>query len=30
VQETDSFGPRDDPDPTAWRTGIAWPVFRVT
>jgi DNA-binding transcriptional MerR regulator len=30
VQETYSVGPRDDPDPTAWRTGIAWPVFRVT
>lgn len=30
VQETYSVGPRDDPDPAAWRTGIAWPVFRVS
>jgi DNA-binding transcriptional MerR regulator len=29
VQETYSVGPRDDADPAAWRTGIAWPVFRV-
>jgi hypothetical protein len=29
VQETYVVGPRDDPDPAAWRTGIAWPVFRV-
>ncbi|WP_410792019.1 MerR family transcriptional regulator [Kribbella sp. C-35] len=30
VQETYSIGPRDDPDPRTWRTGIAWPVFRVS
>ncbi|TCC26181.1 MerR family transcriptional regulator [Kribbella sindirgiensis] len=30
VQETYWIGPRDDSDPAAWRTGIAWPVFRVS
>ena len=30
VQETYSVGPRNDPDPASWRTGIAWPVFRVS
>jgi DNA-binding transcriptional MerR regulator len=29
VQETYTVGPRNDPDPTTWRTEIAWPVFRV-
>jgi DNA-binding transcriptional MerR regulator len=29
VQETYAVRPQDDPDPAAWRTGIAWPVFRV-
>jgi effector-binding domain-containing protein len=30
VHETYAVGPRDTPDPTAWRTEIAWPVFRLT
>jgi len=30
IQETYAVGPRDTPDPTAWRTEIAWPVFRLT
>ncbi|WP_309133421.1 MerR family transcriptional regulator [Cellulomonas sp.] len=29
VRETYLVGPRDTPDPTAWRTEIGWPVFRV-
>jgi DNA-binding transcriptional MerR regulator len=29
VRETYVFGPRDDDDPTAWRTEIAWPVFSL-
>jgi DNA-binding transcriptional MerR regulator len=29
VQETYLVGPRDDPDPAAWRTEIGWPVFRL-
>lgn len=27
VQETYLVGPADDPDPSAWRTELAWPVF---
>ncbi|SDN73203.1 MerR family transcriptional regulator [Geodermatophilus sp. DSM 45219] len=30
VRETHLAGPRDTPDPSAWRTEIGWPVFRVT
>jgi hypothetical protein len=30
VDEVYAVGPRDDPDPTAWRTGIGLPVFRVS
>ncbi|MGW7683973.1 MerR family transcriptional regulator [Kribbella sp. NPDC054772] len=30
VQETYVAGPRDTPDQQAWRTEIAWPVFRVS
>ncbi|WIX83601.1 MerR family transcriptional regulator [Amycolatopsis carbonis] len=30
VHETYLCGPRDDPDPRAWRTEIGWPVFRVS
>ncbi|MGW6195048.1 MerR family transcriptional regulator [Kribbella sp. NPDC055110] len=30
VQETYSIGPRDDSDPSTWRTEIAWPVFRMS
>ncbi|WP_129337336.1 MerR family transcriptional regulator [Cellulomonas endophytica] len=29
VRETYLVGPRDTPDPGAWRTEIGWPVFRV-
>jgi hypothetical protein len=29
VHETYLVGPRDDPDPDAWRTEIGWPIFRV-
>jgi DNA-binding transcriptional MerR regulator len=29
VHETYLVGPRDTPDPTAWRTEIGWPVFRL-
>ena len=30
VRETYLVGPRDTPHPSAWRTEIGWPVFRVT
>lgn len=29
VRETYVVGPRDTPDPAAWRTEVGWPVFRV-
>lgn len=29
VREVYVVGPRDAPDPAAWRTEIGWPVFRV-
>ena len=29
VHETYLVGPRDTPDPAAWRTEIGWPVFRL-
>ena len=29
VRETYLVGPRDAPDPDAWRTEIGWPVFRL-
>jgi effector-binding domain-containing protein len=29
VRETYLIGPRDTPDPAAWRTEIGWPVFRL-
>jgi DNA-binding transcriptional MerR regulator len=29
VHEIYRVGPRDTPDPAAWRTEIGWPVFRV-
>ncbi|MFJ8487484.1 MerR family transcriptional regulator [Streptomyces sp. NPDC094038] len=29
VHERYLVGPRDDPDPEAWRTEIGWPVFRL-
>jgi DNA-binding transcriptional MerR regulator len=29
VRETYIVGPRDTPEPSAWRTEIGWPVFRV-
>ncbi|OLL75045.1 Transcriptional regulator, MerR family [Pseudonocardia sp. Ae168_Ps1] len=29
VREVYAVGPRDTPDPGAWRTEIGWPVFRV-
>lgn len=29
VRETYLVGPRDTPEPSAWRTEIGWPVFRV-
>jgi effector-binding domain-containing protein len=30
VREVYAVSPRDTDDPTAWRTEIGWPVFRVT
>ena len=30
VRETYLVGPRDTPDPAAWRTEVGWPVFRVS
>ena len=30
VQETYLVGPREDPDPSAWRTEIGWPVFHIS
>ena len=30
VLETYTVGPRDSPNPTSWRTEIAWPVFRLS
>ncbi|MDN3028412.1 MerR family transcriptional regulator [Streptomyces sp. S.PB5] len=30
VREVYITGPRDTSDPTAWRTEIGWPVFRIT
>lgn len=30
VREHYLVGPRDTPDPAAWRTEVGWPVFRVT
>ncbi|MBL0749839.1 MerR family transcriptional regulator [Nocardioides baculatus] len=30
VRETYLVGPADDPDPSAWRTEISWPIFRVS
>ena len=30
VHETYTVGPRDTPDPAAWRTELAWPVFRLS
>lgn len=30
VRETYLVGPRDTPEPAAWRTEIGWPVFRVS
>ncbi|NIK61983.1 MerR family transcriptional regulator [Kribbella shirazensis] len=30
VQETYAVGPRNNQDPSSWRTEIAWPVFRLT
>jgi DNA-binding transcriptional MerR regulator len=30
VHETYVCGPRDDPEPQAWRTEIGWPVFRLS
>lgn len=30
VRETYLVGPRDTPDPAAWRTEIGWPVFRLS
>lgn len=29
VRGTTLVGPRDTADPSAWRTGTGWPVFRV-
>ena len=29
IYETYLAGPRDDPEPGAWRTEIGWPVFRL-
>lgn len=29
IRETYLVGPRDTADPSAWRTEIGWPVFRV-
>jgi effector-binding domain-containing protein len=30
IHETYVVGPRDDPDPRAWRTEIGWPIFRLS
>lgn len=30
VRETYLVGPADDPDPSAWRTEIGWPIFRTS
>lgn len=30
VRETYLVGPADDPDPSAWRTEIGWPIFRIS
>lgn len=30
VRETYLVGPSDDPDPSAWRTEIGWPIFRMS
>ncbi|HEX3899500.1 MAG TPA: MerR family transcriptional regulator [Mycobacteriales bacterium] len=30
IHETYLVGPRDDPDPLAWRTEIGWPIFRLS
>ena len=30
VRETYLVGPADDPDPSAWRTEIGWPIFRMS
>ena len=30
VHETYLVGPRDTPDPSAWRTEIGWPVLRLS
>jgi DNA-binding transcriptional MerR regulator len=29
IHETYLAGPRDDPEPEAWRTEIGWPIFRL-
>jgi DNA-binding transcriptional MerR regulator len=29
IYETYVVGPRDDPEPGAWRTEIGWPIFRL-
>jgi DNA-binding transcriptional MerR regulator len=29
IYETYLVGPRDDPEPGAWRTEIGWPIFRL-
>jgi hypothetical protein len=29
THETYAVGPRDAPEPRAWRTEIGWPVFRL-
>ena len=30
IHETYAVGPRENPDPSSWRTEIAWPVFRLS
>ncbi|MER7244050.1 MerR family transcriptional regulator [Kribbella sp. NPDC000426] len=30
VQETYTVGPQDSPDPSTWRTEVAWPIFRLS
>ena len=30
VRETYLVTPADDPDPSAWRTEIGWPIFRMS
>ncbi|WP_336921951.1 MerR family transcriptional regulator [Aquipuribacter sp. SD81] len=30
VRESYLVGPRDTPDPSAWRTELGWPVFRIS